>query len=149
MSNARIQTWMTSTPPTLGPKDSVKSALAVLRTTGSPELVIVDAGVVVGMLNERDIWQHCPTSAVMLEEHQRTELLETFRIGAVMALHPPVLAPDDSLSDAARLFAESGRRGLAVVSDGGLVGFLSEATFLYAAGLLLQEDGESVTKRED
>ena len=148
MSHAHIRPWMTSAPPTIGPKENVRRAWTLLRSAKAVELLVVDNGKLVGMLNERDIWQHCPTSTLMMDEQRVNELLEQFRVAAVMALHPPVIAPDAELSDAARLFAESGRQGIAVMEDGVPIGFLTEASFMQAAGLLLSGDGKKRTESE-
>ena len=148
MSHAQIRVWMTSAPPTIGPKESVRRARALLHSAKAEELLVVDNDKLVGMLNERDIWHHCPTSTLMMDEQRVNELLEQFRVAAVMSLHPPVIGPDAQLADAARLFAESHREGIAVVEDGILIGFLTEERFMQAAGLLLSGDGDSGTKSE-
>ena len=140
MSLAQIRAWMTGVPPTLSPKDSVRHARTLLHTAETEELLVMDNGKLMGTLNERDIWRHCPTSALMMEEHQVNELLEQFRVAAVMSLHPPEIAPDAPLPDAAKLFAESGREGIAVVEDGVPVGFLTEARFMHAIALLFGSD---------
>jgi CBS domain-containing protein len=141
MAKSQIRAWMTSLPPTVSPQENVRRARALLQTTQTAELLVMDKGKLVGMLNEQDIWQHCPTSTVMMEEQRVKELLEQFRVGAVMALHPPTLAPDAELAEAAGLLATSGRGGIPVVEDGTPIGFLPAATFLRAAALLLKADG--------
>jgi CBS domain-containing protein len=93
------------------------------------------------MLTEQDIWQHCPTSALMMEKQRVNELLAQFRVAAVMALHPPMIALDAPLSDAARLFADSGRAGIVVVEHGMSIGFLTEENFMRAAEYLLSDEG--------
>lgn len=148
MSHLQIRAWMTSAPPTIGPKESVRRARALLHSAKAEELLVVDNDKLVGMLNERDIWHHCPTSALMMEEQRVNDLLEQFRVAAVMSLHPPILGPDAPLADAARLFAESHREGIAVVEDGVPIGFLTEERFMQAAGLLLSGDKDSRTKSE-
>jgi len=140
MSHAQIRDWMSSAPPTISPKDSVRHARRLLHTAKTEELLVMDNGKLVGMLNERDIWHHCPTSALMMEEQRVNELLEQFRVAAVMSLHPPVIAPNAQLTDAAQLFAESGREGIAVVEDGIAIGFLTEARFMHAIALLFGSD---------
>ena len=140
MLHSQIRVWMTSTPPTIGPKESVRRARALLGSTQAVELLVIDNGKLVGMLNERDIWQHCPTSTLMMDEQQVNELLEQFRVAAVMALHPPVIAPDAPLSEAARLFAVSGRAGIVVVEHGSPIGFLTEGNFMHAAEFLLRDE---------
>ena len=146
MLNSQIRVWMTPVPPTVNPKESVRRAQALLQTAKATEILVVDNGKLVGMLNERDIWQHCPTSTLLMDERRVNELLDQFRVGAVMALHPPVLAPDAELADAARLFAQSGRGGIPVVEDGTPIGFLTETNFLQAAELLLKSDRQSNTQ---
>ncbi len=148
MSDLSIRAWMTAAPPTIGPKESLKRALALLRTAKVAELLVMDDGRLVGMLNERDIWEYCPTSALLLDDKQAEELLEQFRVGGVMALHPPVLTPDALLPDAAQLLAQSGRSGLPVVADRIPVGFLTEASVLQAVALLLG-DNRSLVKHEE
>ena len=148
MLHSQIRAWMTSTPPTIGPKESVRRARALLRSTKAVELLVIDNGKLVGMLNERDIWQHCPTSTLMMDEQRVNELLEQFRVAAVMALHPPVIAPDAPLSEAARLFAESGRAGIVVVEHGIPIGFLTEGSFMHAAEFLLSGEEKKETGSE-
>ena len=145
MLHSQIRAWMTSTPPTIAPKESVRRARALLRSTQAVELLVIDNEKLVGMLNERDIWQHCPTSTLMMDEQQVNELLEQFRVAAVMALHPPVIAPDAPLSEAARLFAESGRAGIVVVEHGSPIGFLTEGNFMHAAEFLLRDEEKKET----
>jgi acetoin utilization protein AcuB len=148
MLYSQIRAWMTDTPPTIGPKESVRRARALLGSTKAVELLVIDNEKLVGMLNERDIWQHCPTSTLMMDEQRVNELLEQFRVAAVMALHPPVIAPDASLSEAARLFAESGRAGIVVVEHGIPIGFLTEGSFMHAAEFLLSSEEKKETGSE-
>ena len=148
MLHSQIRAWMTNIHPTIGPKESVRRARALLHSTKAVELLVIDNGKLVGMLNEQDIWQHCPTSALMMEEQRVNELLAQFRVAAVMALHPPVIAPDAPLSEAARLFAESGRAGIVVVEHGSPIGFLTEGSFMHAAEFLLSSKEKKETGSE-
>jgi CBS domain-containing protein len=145
MLHSQIRAWMTSTPPIIGPKESVRRARALLHSTKAVELLVIDNGKLVGMLNERDIWQHCPTSTLMMDEQRVNELLQQFRVAAVMALHPPVIAPGAQLSEAARLFTESGRAGIVVVEHGSPIGFLTEGNFMHAAEFLLRDEEKKET----
>jgi acetoin utilization protein AcuB len=146
MPNSQIRAWMTNVPPTVSPKESVRRARALLHTAKAAEILVIDNGKLVGMLNERDIWRHCPTSTMMMDEQRVNELLDQFRVGAVMALHPPVITPDAELADAAGLFVTSGRGGIPVVEDGTPIGFLTETNFLHAAELLLKAGGHKNTQ---
>jgi acetoin utilization protein AcuB len=147
MGNLSIRTWITPAPPTVGPKENLKQARAKMRAANVAELLVVDDGKLVGTLSERDIWEHCPTSTLLMDDKQANELLEQFRVGGVMALHPPVIRPEASLSEVAKVFAECDRSGLPVVEDGKPIGFLTEASVMHAVAMLLgQESAQTKTK---
>jgi len=130
---------MTSAPLTISPKESLRQARALMRTAKVAELLVVDEGRLVGTVSERDIWAHCPTSAVVLDDKQAEELLARIQVGGVMALHPPILNPETPLGEAAQLFATSRRQGLAVVEDGVPIGVLTEDRVMQAVAALLRE----------
>jgi acetoin utilization protein AcuB len=124
----------------VGPKENLKQARATMRAANVAELLVVDDGKLVGTVSDRDIWAHCPTSTLVMDDKQANELLEHFRVGGVMALHPPVLRPEASLSEAAKVFADCDRSGLPVVEDGKPIGFLTEASVMHAVALLLEPE---------
>jgi acetoin utilization protein AcuB len=148
MRDISIHPWITSAPPTIGPKENLKRARAQMRTANVAELLVVDDGKLVGTLSERDIWEHCPTSTVVMDDKQADELLEQFRVGGVMALHPPVLRPDASLAEAAQVFAAGGRSGLPVVEDGTPIGFLTEMSVMHAVAMLLGSESSPPNTKE-
>ena len=137
MSPWNVEAWMTSAPLTISPKESLRQARALLRTAKVSELLVVDNGKLVGTLNERDIWAHCPTGVLVLDDKQAEDLLARIRVGGVMALHPPTITLDTPLGEAARLFAASGRQGLPVIEDGAPIGLLTEASVMQAVAALL------------
>lgn len=148
MRDLSIRTWITSAPPTIGPKENLKRARAKMRAAHVAELLVVDDGKLVGTLSERDIWEHCPTSTLLMDEKQVDELLEQFRVGGVMALHPPVIHPEASLSEAAQVFADCHRSGLPVVDDGLPLGFLTEASVMHAVAMLLGPESIQAKSKE-
>lgn len=148
MGDLSIRTWITPAPPTIGPKEHLKQARAKLRTANVAELLVVDEGKLVGTVSERDMWEHCPTSTLLMDDKQADELLEQFRVGGVMALHPLVIRPEASLSEAAHLLAECGCSGLPVIENGKPIGFLTEASIMHAVVTLLgQESSPTKTNK--
>jgi predicted transcriptional regulator len=119
-----------------------------MRSAKVPELLVMDGRVLVGTLSERDIWEHCPTSVVVMDDKQAEELLEQIRVGGVMALHPPTITPDTSLREAAQIFAQSKRSGLPVLDNGALVGLLTEDNVMHAVAMLLGEEERKVRTGE-
>lgn len=139
MAALHVRPWVSDAILTIGPKDNLRRARALMREGHIPELFVIDDSKIVGLLSERDIWEHCPTSVLVLEEKQADELLEQIRVGGVMTLHPPVVTPETSLREAAYLFAQSRRQGLPVVENGVLIGILTEERLLQALAAVLSE----------
>jgi acetoin utilization protein AcuB len=147
MPKLTVRAWMSSAPFVIDPKESLQRARALLRTAKVAELLVVDNGRLVGTLSERDLWEHCPTGAILLDDQQTDELLAQMRVGGVMTLHPPTVTPDTSLREAAQLFSTSGRRGLPVLEDGVPLGLLTEDSVMQAMALLLDEWEQSAEKK--
>jgi CBS domain-containing protein len=139
MAAWNIRPLMSSVPPSINPKENLRRARLLMRAANVDELFVLDGGKLVGTLSERDIWQHCPTSTLVLGDKQAEELLEQFRVGGVMTLHPPVVAPETTLREAVQLFGQSGRHGLPVIEDGVPIGLLTEERVMQAVAALLGE----------
>ncbi|HXG22282.1 MAG TPA: CBS domain-containing protein [Methylomirabilota bacterium] len=149
MVDFSVRPWINGAPLTIGPKENLQRAQALLRSGNVRELLVVDEGKLIGMLNEHDIWTRCPTSVVVLEEQQANELLAHIRVGGVMILHPPVVTPDTSLREAIQLLADSARHGLPVVENGVVVGILTEERTLQAIATVLSELEHSTARQQE
>jgi len=149
MTEFNVRPWIDSSPLTIGPKESLRRARALLNSAKAEELLVVDDGKLVGMLNEHDLWRHCPISVLLLEEKQAEDLLEQLRVGGVMTLHPPIVTPDTSLREAIQLLAQSGRHALPVIEDGVLTGLLTEERALQAVAAALSEVEQYSTNGRD
>lgn len=144
-----IRQLMSRVPPSISPKESVRRARTLMRAAKVDELFVLDAGKLVGTLSESDIWKHCPTSALVLDDKQAEELLDQFRVGGVMTLHPSVVAPETTLREAVQLFGQSGRHGLPVVEDSIPIGLLTEERVMQAVAALLGEVEQSQAGTRD
>lgn len=147
MMELNVRSWMSSVILTVGPKDNLRRARDLMRERHIPEIFVIDDSKIVGLLSERDIWEHCPTSVLILNEKQADSLLEQIRVGGVMTLHPPIVTPDTSLREAAHLLAQSGRQGLPVIENEKLVGILTEERMLQAMAEVLSEVEQDTTMR--
>jgi acetoin utilization protein AcuB len=144
-----IRSLMSNAPPSINPKENLQRARILMREAQVDELFVLDNGKLVGTLSESDIWKHCPTSTIVMDDKQAEELLAQFRVGGVMALHPLVVAPETPLQEAVQLFGQSGRHGLPVVENGALIGLLSEEKVMQAVALLLREVEQDESKTRD
>ncbi len=149
MAAWNIRPLMSSVPPSINPKESLRRARVLMRAANVDELFVLDGGKLVGTLSESDIWKHCPTSTLVLDDKQAEELLEQFRVGGVMTLHPPVVAPETTLREAVQLFGQSGRHGLPVIEDGVPIGLLTEERVMQAVAALLGEVEQSEASIRD
>ena len=137
MIDITVRPWISSAPPIITPKESVARARELLREVGASELLVFDEQQLVGTLSERDIWENCPISTLMVDEKQANELLDQFRVAGVMALHPVTIDPDISVAEAAEMLAQSRRSGLPVLEKGEVIGYLTEAGLMRAVAMLL------------
>jgi CBS domain-containing protein len=149
MAAWNIRPLMSSVPPSINPKESLRRARVLMRAANVDELFVLDGGKLVGTLSESDIWKHCPTSTLVLDDKQAEELLEQFRVGGIMTLHPPVVAPETTLREAVQLFGQSGRHGLPVIEDGVPIGLLTEERVMQAVAALLGEVEQSEASIRD
>jgi CBS domain-containing protein len=149
MSVWNIRPLMSNVPPSINPKESLRRARTLMRMAKVEELFVLDDGKLVGTLSEGDIWQHCPTSAVVLDDKQAEELLEQFRVGGVMTLHPPIVTPETTLHEAVQLYGQSGRHGLPVVEDGVPIGLLTEDRVMQTVAAVLGEVEQSEIRARD
>lgn len=137
MDDASINAWMNRAPTTISPQATLAHARSLIRHAQTSTLIVVDHGRVVGTVTERNIWDHCPTTAIVLDDTQANELLAQFRVSGVMTLHPQVLSPQASLREAAHLLAQGDRPGLPVVEDGRVIGVLEMQNLVQAMAALL------------
>lgn len=100
---------MTPLPYTLAPGDTVEHATALLREKGVRHLPVVDAGRVVGLISERDLF----VASRFANTHG-------MKVEIIMEPEPYTVTRDTSLREVARTM-ESKRYGAAIVVDAGVL----------------------------
>ena len=107
---------MTGASITESPAESLRNAAGVMwkRQTGS--LLIMDGDTVVGIVTERDL----------MKAVARGDDLDATPVSAVMTRQVLTVAPDTSVAEAARHMSTRWIRHLPVLSDGKLVGMVSQ-----------------------
>ncbi len=94
-------------PPTIGPGESMSTAVERMRDLGVDHLLVMADGRLVGILTDRD---------VLLKLADKR--LAAFDVRDVMTRDPVVLRPDDTLAIAIHKMAVGGFRHIPVVDDG-------------------------------
>ncbi|MEK3933851.1 acetoin utilization AcuB family protein [Sporosarcina sp. FSL W7-1349] len=112
---------------TLGPDDTVKDALQIMRDERIRHIPIVSTdGTVVGIISDRDLKTNTPT--LVNEQDKRHYDLP---LSQIMTKNPIIGHPMDFVEEVAVLFYENQIGSLPIVSNNQLVGIITETDLLY------------------
>lgn len=136
MKGARVvRDLMSSEVATLRRNDKLSIADDVMRLGRIRHMPVVDeddAGQVVGIVSQRDIFRGALARALGYGEVAQSRLMELLAVKEVMTSDPATIGPDAPLREAARLMFERKIGCLVVVEGGRLEGILTEADFVRA-----------------
>ena len=128
-----VHECMTRNPVTVGPNDSIRKALLLMRQGHVRRLPVVEGKRVVGILTDRDIWERSPSGSLDGGHHDDTQdLCDHLKVMGIMTLRPLTVAPTTALEDAARELRAHHVGALLVVEDGILVGILTKGDVIDA-----------------
>ena len=108
---------MHAAPLTITQRDSLAAAQALMERAGVRQLPVVENGVLLGMLSERDL-------------HAHTGYLERTKVDAAMSTEPATVAAADSAVHAAQLLLARKINALPVIEGTQLVGIVSRSDVL-------------------
>lgn len=128
----QVDQWMHREPVTVGPDDSLRSAVRLLHQRGIRHLPVVEGKRLVGILTDRDIRQAAPSGAAGQTVHELHYLLEKLTVREIMTKEVVTVGPEQTVEDAALLLLSHRIGGLPVVRAGELVGILTETDILKA-----------------
>lgn len=123
-----IEEIMNTSVPTLTPLDSIKDALQLLKEKRIRHIPIVNQkNEVVGVVTDRDLKEATPSS---LLDTQNLEILDT-PLSQIMTENPMTGHPLDFVEEAASIFYDNRIGCLPIVSQGKLIGMITESDLLY------------------
>jgi acetoin utilization protein AcuB len=111
--------YMSRQPVTISPQDTLAEAEEKMRGRGCRRLPVVEAGVLTGIISDRDLGPH------------RGHLAET-RVTAAMTENPITVTSTSPMRDAVLCMLEHKIDSLPVVDDGKLVGIVTTSDVLKA-----------------
>jgi acetoin utilization protein AcuB len=125
--------WMTSKLHTIGPKDSVDQARALLRTHRINQLPVVSEGKLLGIVTDRDLRGPGLTAAGATVPSKNGAKVHGKRLIESVMTHPAIaLAPHSTLINAAEVMRQQ-RIGALPITDGGRpVGIVTRSDILEA-----------------
>ena len=121
---------MTREVITLGCNDSLQLAKDILSLDRLRHFPVVDDGVVVGVVSQRDLYKASLGSALQYGEKARQAFLQGIAVKEVMSTPPITITPHIPIQEAARLMMERKIGCLPVLDGPRLVGIVSETDML-------------------
>ena len=121
---------MKSNPVTVTPRNAIRTAINLMREGGYRRLPVVDRGRLVGIITDRDLRRAANSPFVVREQWYDNFILDHIEVGSCMTPNPLTIEPTVPIADAARIMRNHKIGGLPVVTDGQLVGIITETDLL-------------------
>ena len=137
MEEPLVSAYMTPDPLTLSPEDSLLQALETMRLRGVRHFPVAVAGVLVGLVTEGDLKRAEPSTLTDSEE-DFNRVMESTPISRIMIQNPITVTTDTPLLEAAETVHGTKYGALPVVSEGRLVGILTDNDLIHALVDLLR-----------
>jgi acetoin utilization protein AcuB len=125
-----VSNIMTPNPLTVTPRNAIRTAVNLMREGGFRRLPVVDRGRLVGIITDRDLRRAANSPFVVREQWYDNFILDHIEVGSCMTPNPVTISPTEPVAEAARLMRNHKIGGLPVVSEGQLIGIVTETDLL-------------------
>ncbi len=117
-----IENWMTKDVVSGTPEMSMMKASKIMKEKGVGRLPVVnEAGVLVGLVSDRDIKEASPSKATTLDMHELYYLLSEVKLKDIMTKKVMTIKKGETVERAAQLMLENNIGGMPVVDEGNKV----------------------------
>src|SRR4030042_3727846 len=117
----KVRDRMTPQPVVLAPEDNLRKARRLMEERGLRRFPVLDNGVLVGIVTDRDIRAADISCAVVQEKRYEDYILDHVLVGGIMTPNPITVHPDTPLTEAAGITLENKIGGLPVLENERLV----------------------------
>lgn len=124
--------WMATKLVTVEAEATVARAWRLMQRRRFRHLPVWDREKLVGIVSDRDVRLAFPAPAADMEAGERRALWERLRVWQIMNRVVVTVTPNTLMERAARILLRYRIGGLPVMSDGRLVGIITETDFLRA-----------------
>ncbi len=131
LTELRVANYMTPNPITVEPEDSLMRALEVVRLRKVRRLPVTIGGRLVGVVTAGDLKRAEPSTLTDSQE-SFDQVMEGTQVSRIMVQNPVTTTPETSLLEAAVVLQKTKYGGLPVVTDGHLVGIITDSDLLRA-----------------
>ena len=136
----RVRDRMTVAPYTIGPNDSLQAAIDIIRNHEIRELPVVQDGILIGIITDRDLRQMAPSYPFCRDEKEIRHYTENLKVFSAMTANPLTVSPDAPLVKAAKLLNTYRVTSLPVIDGERLAGIISVTDVLKAFIELSEEE---------
>lgn len=133
-----VKRIMSTDVVTLDEDSTLDLAEDLMRLKRIRHLPVLDGGRLTGLVSQRDLFRAGLSTVLEFRRHAVREWLEHIRVTEVMVRDVVTISPDADVDEAVALMLERRIGCLPVVSDGNLVGLLSETDCLGYLHRILQ-----------
>ncbi len=136
----RVRDRMTVAPYTIGPNDSLQAAIDIIRKHEIRELPVVQDGMLIGIITDRDLRGLAPSYPFCRDEKETRHYTESLKVFSAMTANPLTVSPDTPLVKAAKLLNTYRVTSLPVIDGNRLAGIISVTDVLKAFIELCREE---------
>jgi acetoin utilization protein AcuB len=121
---------MTRDPSTIHAEASLSYAIAKMKVGGCRQLPVVENGVLVGIITDRDIRLAVKEPELNLDYMQNMESMSRLKVEEYMTANPIIVTPTTPAARAAEMLSLYKFGALPVIEDGVMVGIITVSDFL-------------------
>ena len=110
----------------VSPEEPINEVLAMFRTEHIRRAPVMKEGKLVGIVSERDLLNASPSAATTLSVWELNYLISKVKVRDVMSKKVITVDRDTPIEEAARIMADKKIGGLPVISEGKVVGMITE-----------------------
>lgn len=125
-----VNDLMTIIPNTVTPQSTLRQVVEVMKTQSCRQLPVLDNGVLVGIITDRDVRLVMNSPLILHGRWQDEEILDNITAENCMTPDPMIVSPDTPAYQAANMLSIYKFGALPVVDNGTLVGIITVTDFL-------------------
>ena len=127
----KIVDLMTQEVITVGPSQMLSDVVEAMRRRKIRHLPVVEGGKLVGIVTDRDVKRALP-SVFSGDQDEYDRVLNETPVDKVMTKDPYTVGPRDEIKDALKVMVERKIGAVPVVSNGALIGIVTDIDYLKA-----------------
>lgn len=127
---------MTIDPDVVAPDTTLRDVVALMNKHHRRQVLVVDAGKLVGILTDRDIRLAVNSPLLSKAAEERMQVLDNYTAVSCMTSNPVTVTPQTPIHEVARIMAERKFGALPVVEGDKLVGIITVTDLLNQLALV-------------